>query len=245
MRLDDGKGKMNSVRTTLPRLDESLLTHMPPFSKLDRRQIREVLDLASSRRYDLGVNIFDEGMPAERFYMLLDGHIRVTRTTESGEHVTVLHIPSGQLFGIAKALNRDTYPATAVTASESIALSWPTQLWSVFAKEYEGFSTETYGTVGKRMAEMNDRIIAMTTQQVEQRIANALLRLISQSGREVEGGIEIDFPVTRQDISELTGTTLHTVSRLLSAWEKDGIVESQRKRIKVCEPHRLVKLGQF
>ncbi len=235
---------MNSVRTTLPQLDESLLTHMPPFSKLDSRQIREVLDLASSRRYDLGVNIFDEGMPAERFYMLLDGHIRVIRTTESGEHVTVLHIPSGQLFGIAKALNRDTYPATAVTAAESIALSWPTQLWDVFVKKYEGFATETYGTVGKRMAEMNDRIIAMTTQQVEQRIANALLRLISQSGREVEGGIEIDFPITRQDISELTGTTLHTVSRLLSAWEKDGIVESRRKRIKVCEPHRLVKLGQ-
>lgn len=235
---------MNSVRTTLPRLDESLLTHMPPFSRLDRRQIREVLDLATSRRYDLGVNVFEEGMPAERFYMLLDGHIRVIRTTESGEHVTVLHIPSGQLFGIAKALNRDTYPATAVTAAESIALSWPTRLWSMFVKEYDGFATETYGTVGKRMAEMNDRIIAMTTQQVEQRIANAVLRLISQSGREVEDGIEIDFPVTRQDISELTGTTLHTVSRLLSAWEKDGIVESRRKRIKVCEPHRLVRLGQ-
>ncbi|MCR8828200.1 Crp/Fnr family transcriptional regulator [Pseudosulfitobacter koreensis] len=235
---------MNSVRTTLPRLDESLLTHMPPFSKLDRRQIREILDLATSRRYDLGVNVFEEGMPAERFYMLLDGHIRVIRTTESGEHVTVLHIPNGQLFGIAKALNRDTYPATAVTATESIALSWPTRLWSMFVKEYDGFATETYGTVGKRMAEMNDRIIAMTTQQVEQRIANAILRLISQSGREVEDGIEIDFPVTRQDISELTGTTLHTVSRLLSAWEKDGIVESRRKRIKVCEPHRLVKLGQ-
>jgi CRP-like cAMP-binding protein len=236
---------MTPAQTTLPRLDESLLTHMPPFSKLNRRQIRDVLNLATSRHYDAGVTIFDEGMPAERFYMLLDGHIRVARTTETGDHVTVLHIPSGQLFGIAQALKRDTYPATAVTASESIALSWPMRLWNTFVEEYDGFATETYGTVGRRIAEMNDRIIEMTTQQVEQRVANALLRLIKQSGREVEGGIEIDFPVTRQDISEVTGTTLHTVSRLLSVWEKDGIVESRRKRIKVCEPHRLVRLGQL
>jgi CRP-like cAMP-binding protein len=202
------------------------------------------LNLATSRRYDIGVTIFDEGMPAERFYLLLDGHVRVVRTTESGDNVTVLHIPSGQLFGIAKAFNRDTYPATAVTAAESIALSWPTHLWSDFVKKYDGFSTETYSTVGKRIAEMNDRIIDLTTQQVGRRVANTLLRLINQSGREVEGGVEIDFPVTRQDISELTGTTLHTVSRLLSAWEKEGIVKSGRKRIKVCEPHRLVKLGE-
>jgi CRP-like cAMP-binding protein len=70
------------------------------------------------------------------------------------------------------------------------------------------------------------------------------LRLINQTGRKVEGGIEIDFPITRQDLSELTATTLHTVSRVLSGWEKRGLVESKRKRIKVCDPHALVLLGQ-
>ena len=45
------------------------------------------------------------------------------------------------------------------------------------------------------------------------------------------------------NIAEMTGTTLHTVSRLLSAWEKDGIVESTRKHIVVTEPHKLVLLS--
>jgi len=83
----------------------------------------------------------------------------------------------------------------------------------------------------------------MATQQVEQRIANALLRLINQTGRKVAAGIEIDFPITRQDLSEMTGSTLHTVSRTLSAWEKQGMVASGRKRITVCEPHQLVLLA--
>lgn len=229
---------------TLPRLDESLLTHLPPFSKLDRRQIRTILDQATSRRYEEGTAIFREGAPADRFYMLLDGYVRVIRITPTGEQVTALHIPSGQLLGIARAIGRDTYPATAVTASESLALSWPMHLWDTFISEYDGFATETYKTVGHRLGEVHNKVMEMATQQVEQRVANALLRLINQTGRKVDGGIEIDFPITRQDLSELTATTLHTVSRLLSGWEKQGLVQSKRKRIKVCDAHALVVLSQ-
>ena len=231
---------MDDAPKTLPRLDESLLSHVPPFSRLERRQIREILDLATSRRLDEGVAVFEEGAPAERFYMLLDGYIRVMRITPSGEQVIALHIPAGQLFGIAKAVGRDTYPATSVTASEVIVLSWPTRVWDDFVARYDGFASETYKTVGQRIGEMNNRLVEMATQQVEQRVANAILRLINQTGRKVDAGIEIDFPITRQDLSEMTATTLHTVSRLLSAWEKQGLVSSRRKRITVTDPHGLV-----
>ena len=161
-------GKLDAMnehpkRKTLPRLDESLLTHLPPFSKLERREIRMILDQASSRRYEAGVAIFEEDAPAERFYMLLDGYVRVIRITPTGDQVTALHIPSGQLLGFAKAIGRVTYPATAVTATESIVLSWPMQLWDRFVADYDGFSTETYKTVGNRLGEMNNRVVEMST----------------------------------------------------------------------------------
>ncbi|MFV1493290.1 Crp/Fnr family transcriptional regulator [Phaeobacter sp. JH18-32] len=224
-------------------LHESLLRPLPPFSQLEDIQIRRILDQASSRGLGPGETIFEEGAPADRFYLLLDGTIRVVRITSDGDQVTSLHIPSGQLFGIAKALGQDRYPATAVTASEALILSWPTSLWNSFTADYPGFATETYKTVGARVGEMNTRIMEMSTQHVEQRIARALLRLINQSGVKVAEGIEIGFPITRQDVSELTGTTLHTVSRLLSAWEKDGMVSSKRKKITICDPHRLMRLS--
>ncbi len=224
-------------------LDESLLRHIPPFSRLAGAEIRTILLQATSRRYEAGVAIFDEGDPARHFYLLLDGTIRVVRITEEGEQVTSHYIPAGQLFGIAKALGRTTYPATAITASETLVLSWPTQLWDGFIANYDGFATETYKTIGARVSDMNNRVVEMSTQHVEQRVARALLRLVNQSGKKVDDGIEIGFPITRQDVSEMTGTTLHTVSRLLSAWEKDGLVRSKRKQIVVCDPHRMVVLG--
>lgn len=234
---------INLGRYVLKNLDESLLTNIPPFRKLQRSQIREVLDLASPMRINVGAAIFDEGMIAEKFFLLLDGHIRVVKTTPDGEQVIALHITSGQLFGIAAALGKKSYPASAMAADECLILSWPNAQWGKFVATYEGFATETYKVVGERLDEMNNRIIEMATQQVEQRVACVLLRLINQAGKKVPEGIEIDFPITRQNISEMTGTTLHTVSRLLSAWEKAGIVASKRSNVTVTQPHKLVLLS--
>lgn len=227
----------------MKKLDESLLTDLPPFRKLTRPQIREILDAAQALRFDPGVAVFSEGEPVERFFLLLDGHIRVIRTTPGGDQIIALHIAPGQLFGIGAALGRTTYPATAMTADDCIALCWPNRLWPEFTSRYDGFATETYRTVGERVGEMNNRIVELATQQVEQRVACAILRLINQMGHKVDGGIEVGFPITRQNISDMTGTTLHTVSRLLSAWERDGIVMSERRKITVTAPHRLVMLS--
>ncbi|PTR36577.1 cAMP-binding domain of CRP or a regulatory subunit of cAMP-dependent protein kinases [Mameliella alba] len=227
----------------LPKLDESLLTGLPPFSQLDRPQVRRILDHATSLRFDEGAAIFREGFDADHFYLLLDGHIRVVRSTEGGEQIIVLHVAPGQLFGIAKALQRETYPATAVAAAECIALRWPTRLWDGFTETYPGFASESYKTLGRRLGEIQETLTEMATKAVEQRVAAALLRMLNQSGRKTEEGIEIAFPVTRQNISDMTGTTLHTVSRLLSGWQKDGIVKSTRKHVVVTDPHRLVMLS--
>lgn len=225
------------------KLDESLLTGLPPFSRLTRPQIREILDQATSKRHEEGADVFREGEEADRFFLLLDGYVRVIRTTATGDQTVLRHIPPGQLIGIAQALGRTTYPATASAASEALTLSWPTRLWPTFLERYEGFGTETWATLGRRMQELNDRMAELATKAVEQRVASAVLRMVNQTGRKVEGGIEIAFPVTRANIAEMTGTTLHTVSRVLSAWEKDGIVESRRKHIVVTAPHKLVLLS--
>ncbi len=225
--------------SSLRSLDENLISHIPPFRKLERVDIREILDAATPKRYSAGQAIFEEHDPAERFYLLLDGHVRVVRTTAAGDQVIARHIVSGELMGIASAIGRTTYPASAVAIDDCLVLFWPTNLWSTFTEKYNGFATETYKTVGERISEANNHILELATQQVEQRVARALMRLAIQSSRTTDEGMEIDFPLTRQNISEMTGTTLYTVSRLLSAWEKQGIVTSGRKKVVVTNMGKL------
>lgn len=82
------------------------------------------------------------------------------------------------------------------------------------------------------------------TERVERRVARVLLRLVQEAGRRVDDRVEVDSSVSRQDIAEMTGTTLYTVSRLLSSWEERGIVRSGRQRVILTTPHALVVLAE-
>ena len=70
-----------------------------------------------------------------------------------------------------------------------------------------------------------------------------MLRLASQSGKKEGHAIRIDFPVSKQDIAEMAGTTLHTVSRILTAWEAADLVEGGRQKLLIKNPHRLLLIG--
>ena len=101
------------------------------------------------------------------------------------------------------------------------------------------------GVIGGRLEELQARLQEVATQRVERRIASTLLRLANQSGRRTEAGVEIPFPISRQDLAEMTTTTLHTVSRTLSAWDAEGIVESRRSsHLVIVKPHRLVAIAE-
>jgi CRP/FNR family transcriptional regulator, nitrogen oxide reductase regulator len=125
-----------------------------------------------------------------------------------------------------------------------VALAWPSAAWPRLVAKFPALGTNTLQAVGSRLQESFTRVVEMSTEQVEQRIAHALLRLAKQSGRKVERGVEIDFPISRQDIAQMTGTTLHTVSRILSGWEQQGLVESGRQRIILRDPHKIVVLAE-
>lgn len=225
------------------RPDINQLGAMPPFCRLDPRQLREILALSESRHLIGGATVFDEGQPIRRFHLLMSGNIRLVRMTAEGDQIIVLHIQPGQVFGIGAALGRDTYHASAIAAGDCRVLSWPNALWPGFSSAYDGFASETFRAFGARADEMSNRIVELSTKLVEQRIACALLRMIGQSGRRVADGIEIGFPITRQNIADMTGTTLHTVSRVLSLWERDGVVKSTRCLVVVTDPHRLVLMS--
>lgn len=224
-------------------IDRSLIKALPIFQKMSDAELDDVLSRASSRRYQQGEAVIEQGAPATAFYVLLHGRLKVTQLTADGQQVIVRMVNPGDLFGIARALQRKDYPGTATAASESVALSWPMELWDHFLDAHPALAVNAMQTVGGRLQEAHTRLREMATEEVERRVAHAVLRLVQQSGRKDEGGIRIDFPVSRQDIAEMTGTTLHTVSRILSAWEGVGLVEGGRQKLLVRDPHRLLLIA--
>lgn len=225
-------------------LDRMLIAHLPLFEGLSPWEQEDVLRDAQSVHYLKGADVFQQGQDARSFYLLLNGHLRVYRLTPGGQQVVVRFVSPGELYGVAMALGRSTYPATANAVVDSVSLAWPTTSWPRLSSAYPSLVANTLRTVGGRLQDAHTRVVEMSTEQVERRIAHALLRLAEQSGRPVSTGILIDFPISRQDVAEMTGATLHTVSRVLSAWEEKGLVESGRQKITLTDPDRLSKLAE-
>jgi CRP-like cAMP-binding protein len=225
-------------------VDPSLVSHLPLFSGLNAGDLDAILHDARSARFAKNAAVFQQGEDAHSFFLLLHGHVRASKTTPTGEQVVVRYVSPGETFGVATAIGLTRYPATATAVDDSVVLAWPAGAWPRLVERYPALSANTLRVVGARLQETHTRVIEMSTQQVEQRVAHALLRLAKQSGRKVEQGVEIAFPISRQDIAQMTGTTLHTVSRLLSGWEQRGLIESGRQRIVLRDAHGLVVLAE-
>ncbi|TIT23349.1 MAG: Crp/Fnr family transcriptional regulator [Mesorhizobium sp.] len=225
-------------------LDRSLIAGLPVFGGIAPTDLDRIIGQARSLRIAKDQPVFEQEKQADSFFLLLDGHVRVVKSTPDGHEVTVRYISPGELMGIAHALGLTTYPATAIAAVDCIVLGWPSRLWPTFAADFPSFGSNAYKAVGSRLQDAHSRVIEMSTEQVEQRVARGLLKLVKQSGKKTDEGILIDFPISRQDIAEMTGTTLHTVSRLLSAWENQGLVKSGRQKVMVVEPHRLLVIAE-
>jgi CRP/FNR family transcriptional regulator, nitrogen oxide reductase regulator len=225
-------------------IDRSLVADVPLFAGVAPQALDAILSEARSTRHAKNSAVFEQGEDAHSFFLLLHGHVRASKMTPTGQQVVVRYVTPGETFGVAKAIGLTKYPATATAVDDSVVLAWPSAAWPRLVAQYPELAANTLQTVGARLQESHTRVIEMSTQQVERRVAHALLRLAKQAGRKAERGVEIDFPISRQDVAEMTGTTLHTVSRTLSAWEQQGLIESGRQRIVLRDPHRLFQLAE-
>lgn len=225
-------------------LDRSILDAVPAFAALTGKEIDIVLAQARSLRYPKGTTVFEQGGAADSFFVLLHGHLQVVKLTPAGQQVVIRYVAPGEMFGIAVQMRRQTYPATAQAVVDSVALVWPSSAWPTLVARCPVLAESALRTVAARLDDAHVRVVEMSTEGVERRVAHALLRLLTQSGRKVDDGIEVAFPITREDVAQMTGTTLHTVSRILSGWEAQGLVEGGRQRIVVRDPHGLFAIAE-
>lgn len=211
---------------------------------MSEEDLDAVLGLASIRQIPANTACFDQGEAATEFFALLHGRLKVIQTTADGQQVVVRHVSPGDIFGIARAMRRPDFPATATAVVDSLALAWPSSQWETLIARSPVMALNALETVGQRLQDAHTRIRELSTEEVERRVAHALLRLVKQAGLKTEEGILIDFPVTRQDIAQMTGTTLHTVSRVMTAWEAKGLVASGRKKVVVRDAHKLFVIAE-
>ena len=177
--------------------------------------------------------------PATAFFLIERGYLKLTQVTAEGAEVIVRFVGPGDPVAGVAALGETVYPVTATACDVVDCLAWPRASLADLLARYPQLKTNILREMTAHMDDALMRLRELATLKVGQRLAHTLLRLTQPARRTPEGGSTVPHSLTRQELAELTGTTLFTVSRILTGWEDQGLVRSTRAKVEVVDAEGL------
>lgn len=220
------------------------LKRSPLFAGVSPPARADVAASARTRQLSPGHILFREGDPAGTFFMVDEGSIKLTQVDAAGHQVLLRLAGPGDALGGAGALGGETYPVTAEAMGPASVMEWPAETFAVLLERHPRLALNMLRFVAERLHALQVQFRQVTTERVEQRVARALIRMVHHAGKRVPEGVLIDLPLSREEIAQMTGTTVFTVSRIMSRFEADGLVDSGRQRIVVRKPHALMRVAE-
>jgi CRP-like cAMP-binding protein len=215
-----------------------------PFKGLTPQELDEVINAGRIYQKERHAFFYHQQDPATHFYILIDGQVRLGEVTADGHQVLVRFVGAGEALGIIAVLKNSEYPLAAQAVEDCHAWGWNSEALNQLMERFPQIAINGLRLVSERWHELEERYRELATEQVERRLARALLRLVRPVGRKVEGGIMIDLPLTRQDMADMTGTTQYTVSRIISRWEHENLIKTGRGWVLIRNPHALNRIAE-
>lgn len=229
---------------TKPTLDLGDLAVFELFDGLSLAALTKAAAVARVRGLAKGTLVFNQGDGGVRAHGLLAGSLRIVQTGGDGARSIMRFIGPGEMFGAVALFTDGRYPADAVAITDSIEASWSEAELCELIRCHPEIAINMLRIIGKRLREAQVRMRELSTQSAERRIAHAVLRLAQQAGHDTREGRAIEFLLRRKDVADISGTTLHTVSRVLTAWEKAGILISHNHRLTLRLPAEILKIAE-
>lgn len=213
----------------------SPLVRVSVLASLPDDAVRAIVEAARPRMVAARETIAHEGEPATFAGLVEAGHLKLTRVSPQGTEIIVRHIGPGDPFGAVALIPNAVYPVTATAVMPCRMLIWPKETLAELAARYPALTTNLMAAMSRHMTDSLGRIQDLTGERVPQRVAKTLAQLAETSGVRTEEGLRIAHPLTRQELADLTGTSLFTVSRLVAAWESHGLLRTGRGWVTVVD----------
>jgi len=224
--------------------DIGLLKRSPLFKDLDEPALIEVARRFHEESYKADEFLFFEGDPADKLWIGKTGQIKILKHSESGQEVILLVITPGELFGAAGTWGEEVYPASAQAQTACTVLTMHVEDFTELMHRFPPIALAVITVIKDRLKEAHEMMRRLSAERVERRIAHTLLKLAEKVGKRTAEGVDINMPLSRQDLASMTGTTVESVSRVLSKWQHEGLVKTGREHVVIVQPHRLVVLAE-
>ncbi len=215
------------------------LKKIPYFSNISKEELQTIADIMIERTYDRGEVLFMEGEFGEAIHFVVEGRVKIYKTSEDGrEHILYIAV-SGDIFAEVILFNEVNYPATAEVMEKSrIAIIRNEDLEKVL-KAHPSMAVAIIKVLNKRLYDAQQQVKSLALHNTHGRTAQMLIKLAMEHGNKTEKGLELDLSISRQELANMVGTTRETVTRVLMAFKKYNLIEIDRNIIRITQPEKL------
>jgi CRP/FNR family transcriptional regulator len=222
---------------------EEAIRRTSMFRRLSQDDRSHLGGVSRLKIYAKGERIFGEGDPSDFFSVVVSGRVKIVKMTPAGKDVILELFGTGDPFGAVAAYEGRPFPASAVALEETVCLLTPRREFFALLEQHPSLVRGLMLGLTQRLVELTNRLTELSGGRVEARVARLFLKLAENMGRPAPEGIAIPMVLSRQELADLTGTTIETCIRIMSRWGKDDIVRTERDGFVLVDKDALEELA--
>ena len=220
-----------------------ILGSTPFFRQLPAAEVDRIASGFRETHVAAGAVIHRAGEPATRLCIVAAGMVKVARPTPDGQDVVIDILAPGDFFGSLAQLGDAVHTSDVTAQTACCLLTIASEEFQSVLERYPPVALATLEFVAARLRDAHETIEQLSAYPVEQRVATTLLKLGSRLGRRDGGAILIEMPLSRQDLADMTGAQVETVSRVMSEFRRAGLIDSGRRWISLLDREQLAQIA--
>ena len=207
---------------------ESVLKVTPVFRRLAPQDLKTIAQAATVRRYEKGQVIFEQETPADAFYTIASGRVKIFKMLPTGKDMILEVFGTGDPLGAVAAYDGRPFPASATALEDTVCVMIPRPVFFRLLEEHPSLVRGLMLGMTIRLVELTNRLAELSGARIEPRFARLFLKLAGDMGRQERGGTFIALALSRQELADMTGTTIETAIRIMSRWGKENILQTDK-----------------
>ncbi|NPV80883.1 MAG: Crp/Fnr family transcriptional regulator [Firmicutes bacterium] len=201
------------------------------FRGFDDGQFEEMLQCAEKRVYTKNQVLFLEGDPADKIFILKMGAVKLSKLSSDGKELILGFLGPDDIFGEDSAFSGEDYSVTATALEETCTLVFTKANMERIFLRNPAMALKVIESLSKKLTQSTNQVTDMAFRDAKGRLANILLRLSSEYGKDTIDGVCIDLSLTHQDLASIASLSRPTVTNLLLDLKGKGLIKTCRRRI--------------
>ncbi len=207
------------------------------FAGLSHRDLTEILSSARMRTFARDEVLYSQGQPVRSIMVLQSGSVKHTQLSSNGDEVLLRMSGTGEAVNLQSGPHASTHSCSVRAMEQSRAWVWEYSRLQELLERYPRLRQNIAQVLVSRLHELEERFREIATEKVARRLALVLLRLSTQIGKTTPDGVQVSL--SREELAQMTGTTLFTISRVFSKWAESGLVFPKREAVIILNAKRL------